>query len=68
MPGGGKMFTGDEVTFEEKMELRNDRACYLPSMPGILVLDWALSMNAKEAKKLGLDSWHTCIEFGYWVE
>lgn len=34
-----------------------------------LLLDRMAADNAKSAKKmLGLDAWHTAIEFGYWTD
>lgn len=34
-----------------------------------LQIDYLCSENARDSKKLlGLDAWHTTVEFGYWVD
>lgn len=58
------------MEFEERIKLIDDRVCYLPR-PTIAIrrLDRAGYANAKMViEEVGFDSWHTCIEFGYWVE
>ena len=54
---------------EEKVKLLNDRLCYLPRpTKTILRLDREGYANAEAViDEVGFDSWHTCIEFGYWV-
>lgn len=57
------------MEFEEKIKLFDDRMCYLPRPTRMIrILDWLGHRNTKGVvEDVGLDSWHACIEFGYWV-
>lgn len=64
--------TGGEVTVADQMKLLRDRGLTDQEAYEAMVLYHMIEelcfRNAQEANKIGLDPWHTCIEFGYWVE